>query len=236
MHDREFLKKVEHLGIGVFGVSDIARITGKDRGYACLFAKRLKNRGLIKSVEKGRYVFPDTDPLIVASNLVHPSYISFLSGLAYYHRTTQIPVETQVVYSKSKKSVKYDDSTISFVKLRKERVFGYRREKLGNGFTFVGEIEKVIVDALFLPRHCPVSETFNALKEGVDVEKIINYALRMNSIVTLKRLGYLLDLTDIDVYDKLKKHINVRYDTLSPNVLRKGEKNRKWCLLINEVV
>ncbi|MBU4256278.1 MAG: hypothetical protein L6265_01365, partial [Thermoplasmatales archaeon] len=105
----------------------------------------------------------------------------------------------------------------------------------GNGYAFIGEIEKVIVDSLFMPKYCPINETMNAF-DGIDGEKILNYALKMDSIVTLKRLGYLLELNGIDLYEKIKKHINKRYDLLNPMLPPAGENNNKWMLKLNEVL
>ncbi|MBU4189372.1 MAG: hypothetical protein KJ886_00040 [Candidatus Thermoplasmatota archaeon] len=234
MNEREFLEKIKNLNLSVLTISDISHIISKDRRYAALYMKRLENRGVINRIEKGKYTSQDTDPLAIATNLVIPSYISFLSGLAYYHKTTQIPITIQVVTITSKNDVDYGNR-ITFVKFDRKRLFGYKKEKVGNGYAFIGEIEKVIVDSLFMPKYCPINETMNAF-DGIDGEKILNYALKMDSIVTLKRLGYLLELNGIDLYEKIKKHINKRYDLLNPMLPPAGENNNKWMLKLNEVL
>jgi predicted transcriptional regulator of viral defense system len=197
--------------------------------------KRLNDKGVVNRIEKGRYVLPNIDPLVVATNLVIPSYISFLSGLAYYHKTTQIPIIIQVATTVSKKAIDYHRSRIAFVRFDRKRLFGYGKEKIGNEYAFIGEIEKVIVDSLFMPRYCPLGETMNAFN-GVDPEKLLNYALKMDSIVTLKRLGYLLELHGIDVYEKIKSHINKRYDLLNPLLPPTGKNNPKWMIKLNEAL
>ena len=233
MKEREFIEKIKKLNLGIFTIPDISRIIGKDRNYAILYAKRLSERGIIKRIEKGKYTLPETDPMVVATNLILPSYISFLSALNYYQLTTQIPTSIQVVTSRSKKEIIFDKKII-FIKFDKKRIFGYRKEKIGNNHAFIGEIEKIIVDILFLPKHCPIGETLNALKEA-NIEKLIDYSLKMNSIVTLKRLGYLLELNGIDVYNKIKDYINKKYDLLNPLLPPSGDNNRKWMLKVNEV-
>lgn len=114
-------------------------------------------------------------------------------------------------------------------------MFGFKKERMENGYTSVGEIEKVIVDGLFLPRYCPISETFGAM-EGIDTAKLIRYGKKMSSIVTLKRMGYLLSLYGIDVYDELRDRLNNRYDLLNPSLPPSGEKDRKWRLKVNEAI
>jgi len=234
MNERKFLEKIKNLNLSILTIPDVSRILHKDRRYAALYMKRLENRGVINRIEKGKYTLPDADSLVVATNLVIPSYISFLSGLAFYHKTTQIPTSIQIVTTVSKKAINYG-SRITFVKFNRKRLFGYRKEKIGNGYAFIGEIEKIIVDSLFMPKYCPISEIMDTF-DGIDIEKILNYALKMDSIVTLKRLGYLLDLNGIDIYEKIKSHINKRYDLLNPLLPPGGESNRKWMIKINEAL
>jgi len=231
MNEREFLERVKDLNIGVLTIPEVSRIIDKDGRYASLYMKRLEDRGAVNRIEKGKYALKDTDPAVVATNLVYPSYISFLSGLAFHHRTTQIPVSYQVVAAVSKSGVDYG-ARITFIKFGKKRLFGYVREK---NRAFVGEIEKVVVDSLFMVEHCPLSETLNAMK-GISTKKALDYALRMDSIVTLKRLGYLLELNGIDAHDRIREHINRRYDLLNPLLPPVGENNRKWMLKLNEVL
>jgi predicted transcriptional regulator of viral defense system len=232
MNEREFLGKIKDLG--VLTIPDVSHIIGKDRRYAALYMKRLNDRGVVNRIKKGKYALPDTDPLVVATNLVIPSYISFLSGLAYHHKTTQIPITIQVATTISRKAINYE-SRITFVRLDRKRLFGYKRKKIGNGYAFIGEIEKVIVDSLFMPKYCPLSETMDGF-DGVDPGKILNYALKMDSIVTLKRLGYLLELNGVDAYGKIKSHINERYDLLNPLLPPAGKNNPKWRIKVNEVL
>lgn len=234
MKEREFVEKIRNLNIGIFTISDISRIIEKSRSYAALYAKRLVDRGVIVRIEKGKYALPGTDSMVVATNVVIPSYISFLSALSYYRLTTQISTSIQVVASKSKKEIMFDRKII-FIKFDKKRIFGYRREKIGNGYAFIGEIEKILTDILFMPRYCPIGETLDAF-EKVNTEKLLNYAFRMRSIVILKRLGYLLELKGVDVYDRLKNYINRKYDLLNPLLPPVGKNNSKWMLKLNEVL
>lgn len=236
MKDVEFIRVIENSMLGVFGIPDIARIINKERGYARLFAKRLQDRGLIIRVEKSKYILTGTDIEIVASNLAFPSYISFLSGLAYHRRTTQLPHTIQIATSMHKKDVDYENARITFISLKKERVFGYGRMRLRSGYAFVGEVEKVILDSLLLPRCCPISESYGAIRDGVNREKILLYAGKMGSKVLLKRLGYLLEQAGIDTYAELKQHITARYEPLNPYLPGGEKKDRKWRLRINEVI
>ena len=233
MNERQFISTVERQNLQVITIPDAARIINKNKKYTVLYLQRLEKRKILKRIEKGKYALKDTPVQVVASNLVIPAYISFLTGLSYYNLTTQIPRITQIATTKSKKSINYENEEIQFINLK--QVFGYNREKTQHGYIFMGEKEKVIIDCLFIPKYCPICETIYAIEESkLDTKKLITYSLKMNSIVLLKRLGYILEQKKIDIYPKVKKYLNKRYDLLNPQLPSNEEKNKKWKLNINE--
>jgi predicted transcriptional regulator of viral defense system len=236
MNERQFTNTIKEQNLGIITIPDTSRIINKNRKYTVLYLKRLEKRKIIKRIEKGKYALQDTPSFVIASNLVIPSYISFLSGLSYYNLTTQIPRITQIVTTKSKKRISYENEEIQFIKLKK--VFGYDRIKTQFGHIFIGEKEKIIIDSLLLPKYCPINETINAIKESkLNTKKLTNHSLKMNSIIVIKRLGYILEHTNgIDIYPKVKKYLNKRYDLLNPQLPSTGENNTKWKLKINEVL
>lgn len=234
MKSEDCIAKLRELHKAVFTLNDIAVITQKEKNYLRVYLFRLKKKGKIREVERGKYVLQQ-HPFITASNMVFPAYISFLSAYSYYQITTQIPNSIYVVAHSSKKTIFLENYRIQFIKFPAYRLFGYHREKFMEKEVFIADKEKAIVDSLYLPKHCPLDETYNALKEELDLAKLISYALRMHSKVLLKRLGYLLDLRGIDIYTQVKKHLNQRYDLLNPFQKRQKQKSKKWRLIINEV-
>ncbi len=232
----KFVKTLENLEKPVFTVNDVARILGTNREYARLYLHRLKAKGVMEAVERNKYALADTHPYVTATNLAFPSYMSFLTALHYYGATTQIPGIIYIAATRSKKSLALKGYTVDFIKLKKERFFGYTREKFQDRFIFVAEKEKMIIDSLLLPQYCPIDETFKSLDDKeLKTETLIEYGLRMDSIVTLKRLGFLLEIKGIDIHDRLKSMLNMKYDLLNPFLSKKGDKNSKWRLIINEV-
>ena len=136
---------------------------------------------------------------------------------------------------KPKKEIRKESYVIKFIKLKKRRIFGYGKERHHGKTIFVGELEKIIADSLLLPMYCSISEAFTALVEGTyDIKKLIRYAIAMDSVVVLKRLGHLLEKHGVDVYGKLKGKLNKRYDALDPLLPTIGKHDKKWRLIINE--
>lgn len=238
MKTLEIIKFLERSQRTIFGAREFAKIIKKPINYSILVLHRLKKKGFLVEIERNKYALKENISYLIFTELLYPSYISFLTALHYYNLTTLIPKKVQIVGIKSKKEISFDDYLIKFIKFKQARFFGYQREKTSNGFIFIAEIEKAIIDSLYLPKYCPIDEVYNALSEGlaspkiINIKKLIDYALRMNSKVILKRLGYLLELKKIDCYKEFKDKINKKYDFLDV-ISKKGERNKKWKLIIN---
>ena len=237
MKAEEFVKILNSVKKIVFSINDVTKILYKDSNYCKVFLNRLEKRKLIVKLERNKYVLPSQDPLLVASSIIFPCYISFISAYYFYNITTQIPKTIFVFSKKQRKDLLYEGVRIKFVKFSPQRFFGYKRENLNGKTIFIAEIEKAILDSIFLPQYTSIHETWLALKEGeIKEERIIEYTKRMNSNALAKRLGYLLELNGIDIYSKIKDMIDKNYVKLNQFKARKGEKNKKWKILINEVL
>ena len=231
-----FLREAEKLQNPILGFNDIVRIIGKSPEYARVFIHRLKKKNFIAGIERGKYALAP-DPFETGSNLIFPSYISFMGAYAVYHLTTQLPSIIQVISTKSKAPITLENMKIVFIKFKKERMFGYKKERFRNKYIFIAEPEKAIVDSLYLPEYCPISESSEALKsQELSHEKLAEYALQMDSVVTVKRLGYLLEQNGVDIYSKVKHKLNKRYDLLNPLLKRSKINSSRWKLNINEAV
>ncbi|MEW5955536.1 MAG: type IV toxin-antitoxin system AbiEi family antitoxin domain-containing protein [Candidatus Micrarchaeota archaeon] len=224
-----FEEELERQAIVVFSLRDVARITAKPLGYTKIFLNRLVKRGRVARVERGKYCIKGASDYEVASNLVFPSYVSFLSALAFHKLTTQIPVVIQVACKRQRKSAKFGGTRIEFVRLGEKAFFGFKR--FGNAF--VAEAEKAVVDGLYLPQKLPLAEAAAALKE-LSAEKLCEHADRLGSSVVKRRLGYLLERAGRQASFAPPK--TTRYALLNPGLPAKGQKNRKWMLLVNEVL
>jgi len=230
-----FLKELESMRNPVILLNDIARIIGKGREYSRVYAYRLKKKNLLMEIEKGKYALSE-EPYEVASGIVFPSYISFISAYYVYGFTTQIPIIIQVVTLKPRKPLIFKNMQIQFITFKNRNMFGYKRERFREMDIFIAEKEKAIVDSLYLPQYCPITESCEALKsKEINIDKLIDYALKMNSIITLKRLGYLLELNGMDIYERVKHKLNKRYDLINPFIKKSKISSSKWKLNINEV-
>lgn len=181
-------------------------------------------KGRLTRLEKGKYAITD-DIFAIATSLVQPSYLSFGSALYLRDLLEQTPTRIDVVSPKYKKRIRVGNSEIRFIQFGSARIFGYERILRGDFFAFVAETEKAIVDCLHAPRYFEFSYLDPAIK-AANPRKVEEYALKMNSVATLKRAGYLLEHAGYETTLAQAKLSGVH--RLVPG--KTGKWNRKWRL------
>ncbi len=217
------LKKLERFPL--FTENDVAKTINKSPKYVRTLLYRLNKEKLIYRIEKGKYTVHD-DPLIFASHVIIPSYLSLWTALRYYNMTQQQPTSFFVISPVKRKNIK--DLNIIFMSTK--HMFGYKKERYSDFDIFMAEPEKAIIDSLLFK--IPIEDINFALeKEDLDFKKLSNYAKKTENISLIKRLGYLLERKRNNSY-RLKALDNnyVLLDYLGKD---KGKKDKKWKLIIN---
>lgn len=200
----------------------------------------------IERIERGKYLIAPLDsgpkaeygthPYLIARKLAAPYYVGFASALNYYGITEQVSRTTYIATKKPKNSISFHSEDFQFVCLGKERFFGFREEWIGNLKFNISEVEKTVVDCLFLPRYSGgITEVVKAFGKEVDYEKLLGYALKMNDLAVLKRLGFILDVLGIKtkIKHKLLEKVGGGYCLLDTGGRKIGEKNKKWRVIEN---
>jgi len=224
----EMMRKTER---SVFSVNDMSIIGRLDNRSAKVYASRAIRSNLLSRIERGKYAIGN-DPFSIASQLVFPSYISFLSALSLHGLIDQAISRIVVATSKRKKKMSVFGNDIEFIRLNSSMMFGFRKVKRGNGFIVIAEPEKAIIDLLYIPTLGPISYIADIVKD-MDAEKLQEYALKTGSEAVIRRTGFLLDRAGIG--HSLKPSSYNAYK-LNPSIKRNGEFNTKWRLFINEVL
>jgi len=205
---------------------------------------RLQQSGAIERIEKGKYlIIPlgaekgkyTLHEFVIGSLLVEPYTIAYWSALNYYGLTEQIPttVFIQTITRKFNTNPKVFGVQYKIVKIKKEKMFGIRKEWIEETQLTITDKEKTMIDCLDKPQYCGgIIEVAKALKNNkFNRKKLENYAQRIGNSGVLRRLGYLCELLDLKI--KLPK-LNIRnYLLLDPIMPVKGLKSAKWRLIIN---
>lgn len=189
----------------VFSMNDIRKIEPK------FYKSRLsewQNKGYIRKIRRGYYSFSDQNLdeetlFLIANRLYSPSYVSFESALSYYGL---IPEGVYSITSAStRKTAAFQTPLANFTyrHLKPPLHFGYRIEKRnGQGYK-IAEMEKAVLDYLYL--HPKITDDadfrewrFNAeeFAAKADVIKIRRYAAEFKNRQLTRRLEKLLEKTN----------------------------------------
>jgi predicted transcriptional regulator of viral defense system len=228
----------------------LADMFNLDRRQAYHLVARLEGEGLVDRVEHGKYLLlglePErvlSNPLFIASHLVTPGYVSYWSALHYYGLTEQVPLTTFVATTKKKRPVVYKGFRFHFVTIKPSKLFGYRRESIGELPVLVADKAKAIVDSLDLPQHAGgMAEVTKALRtalqsaaqsaaaETLDVSTLIDYANQMGNKSLGSRLGYLLEALGHSEPGLVYSESPVKLDPSRP---RTGRTSTRWQIVAN---
>lgn len=234
----ELLKKLEKYA--VFDLSIFRQLAGADGAYARLSLHRLKEKGYVSELMRNRYT-AQKDPLVVASRIVWPSYISLWSAIRHYNLTEQLPHDVWVITTRksSRKDIRFGGAKIIFVHTKPKHFFGYTKAMIGGFETFVAEPEKAIIDGMLF-RKISFSELASIIRGNIGrrlhAKKLASFAIETGNKSLVKRLGYLLDALGMDYHSKLKKSIDNAFVPLEYAMRPTGEKDKKWRVIKNTTI
>ncbi len=233
----------------IFTAADAKAILKKD---PYLTLHQLKKKKWILPIKGGLYAIVPLDigvkgadsfivhDFVVASYLVRPYYIGLWSALNYHGLSDQLPSSVFICTTKAKKPLSVLNSVFIFVQLSRNKFTGIEKIKIEGREISISDKNKTIVDCLDHPEHSGgIDEVARAIyfnHEELDFGKIREYALKMRNMTIFKRLGYILERTDLlEKYGWIFRGVKLskgysRLDKIGP---KKGTHNEKWKLLVN---
>lgn len=210
--------------------------------------RKMIDRGLLMRIKEGLYhIIPyDQNPEeyqpdwhITASHLFEPAnyYIGYYSALSIHSLTTQPALKEQIVIAQrnAKKNIFVKGIEFQFIYHNSDHFFGAKNVWVDN-FNKVKctDIEKTIIDCLFMPQYAGgISEIIKAIhkaRENTDYEKLYQYSWQFKSQAVIKRLGFLLELLEINtpVVEKLLSSQSDSYILLDPSLPKEGRMFSRW--------
>ncbi len=210
MKEREFLELAGREP--VITARQVASILGNQR-YSKVYLHRLVKRGLIRRLKRGYYTVYD-DPVVYATCMYHPSYISLWYAFHHHGTTTQLP---RIIEVMTHRSGVIDQ--VEFIRTRE--LWGYHSIRYGGFRVFMADLEKAVIDAVTTER-MPIDEIHAAVQD-CDKGRLEEYALRMD-LSTIKKVGYVAETAGHfmeALYDRIKEDRNyVHYFA--------AEKGNRW--------
>ncbi len=196
----EFKEKLKEFP--VFSLNEIRKIEAR------FDLRRLNEwaaKNYIKKVKRGYYLFSDLQIneqvlFLIANAIYQPSYVSLEMAFSLYHL---IPEAVYGVTSvTSLKTNRFKTSVGSFVykHIKPELMFGYELREYNNHRYMVAEIEKALLDYLYLRPHIKEDKDFEGMrfntsefKAKCDMDKLRKYleafhnkalSTRVNAFIT----------------------------------------------------
>lgn len=217
--------------LSLFRIRDVCLLLRINKIKVYNIIKSLKRKKVIKKVGKGFFAFKDTNEFFIGLSINYPSYISFWSALNYYGFSDQMPKKIFLATTKYTK----DMNNFKYVTISKNKFFGY----IKIGEIVIAEKEKAIIDSLLFPKYSGgIKEIIRVIESAlnrIDINKLINYAVKVKKKIVLRRLGFILESIGYKkkILEDVRKQIGKGYELLDPNQEKKNNLNHRWLLDVN---
>jgi len=203
----------------------------------------LVKKGWLIRIKRGVFVISNIasrgtiefSQLTVSQIIESDSYISFEAALQHYGLFDQY---LRVITSIGKKKTyvtNFSDWTFKYIKAKKDLFNSYKEFNMDGQLVKIATKEKTILDFLTYRRTIGnidlVIEKLKNYKNEFDIEQLI-YLSKDCSITTIRTLGVILDLIDIDsskLYGIVKNNKNYSFMTTSSDIF-----NAKWRIYVDK--
>ncbi|MFP4050502.1 MAG: hypothetical protein ACLFVB_02030 [Thermoplasmata archaeon] len=231
------VQRLDSLRISVFTTPQVSALLDKDMSSTKMVLSRLNKDDILTRVKKGHYCLPSSPILSVASNIYTPSYISLWSAFRYYGTTTQSPQVIHVINTdksgRREITLEEGEFKLRFIKTDRSFLFGFNKIYQDGKTVFMAEKEKAIVDGLWFHNYVPLGEIIEAIKDGIDVKKAVEYAEKSDKQVVMKRLGYLMSEQGLECEPDDFGTLSDTFIPLDPSFPRRGSFDSKWYVIDN---
>lgn len=237
----------------IFKISDAQRILRKGYNETTDLLSELVKRKVITRLKAGKFlIIPQQlgkgeqyfGNWYVAGKEVANSkrcYMAFYSAMHYWGMLTQ-PLLKIFIATPKRQVVPYEmRNKLVFVFVNEKNIWGITDEWVTpNDKVRISDIEKTIIDALAHPQHCggitEIAKGIWLVKEKIEYKKLQDYIRKYNKNVVAKRLGYILEMLNIEqprLINQLRKYVKDRYDLFDPNLTENRIDKNKWRLIDN---
>ena len=213
----------------------------------------MTRRGLLMRVKRGLYyVIPyEQDPEnfmpdwhLLAEHLVNGTnyYIGYYSALQIHNLITQPSLKEQIVVAEQLKpsTLKVKNTNFQFIYHNEQHFFGAKKIWIDNfNKVICSDLEKTIVDCLFKPDYAggivEIARAIYISREKIKYDILLDYVTKFNSQAVVKRLGFLLELLEIEnaVIDDLQKKRTNSVVSLDTELPKLGKIVTKWSIQQN---
>lgn len=237
-----------------FDYSEASRALPQSKGSSLReLLSDMTKRGLLMRLKNGvYYIIPYEqhaesfipDWHLMAEHLVNDAkyYIGYYSALQIHNLITQASLKEQIVVSKQIKpsEIKIKNIPFQFIYHNERHFFGSKKIWIDNfNKVICSDLEKTFVDCLFKPDYAggivEVARAIYISKENIKFDTLLDYVIKFDSQAVIKRLGFLLEMLDIDnkIIDELQKMKTASYTVLDTELPKTGKLLKRWSIQQN---
>jgi len=185
----------------IFSKKDIEKI---DQSFHNQRLSEWQSKGYIKMIRRGYYIFSDLELnesvlFLIANKIYSPSYISLEMAFSYYNLIPEAVYGITSVTSQKTNNFKTGLGEFMYSHVKPELMFGYNLVRYGIYNFKIAEIEKTLLDYLYLNPQIKTRDGFASIrfndevfKDNSDKNKLLSYLKIFNNKSLTKRLeGFL---------------------------------------------
>lgn len=213
----------------------------------------MTRRGLLMRVKRGLYyVIPyeqDAETFmpdwhLLAEHLVQNAkhYIGYYSALQIHNLITQPSLKEQIVVSQQIRpsTIQIKDVPFQFIYHNEKHFFGTKKIWIDNFNKVVcSDLEKTFIDCLFKPDYAggivEIARAIYTTREKIKYNVLLDYAIKFNSQAVLKRLGFILEVLQIEtnIIEDLQKSKTNSVVLLDTELPKSGKIKTRWSIQQN---
>lgn len=237
----------------IFDLDDVCRISGLSKASARSLVRKLVQRGHVARLKPGLFRLVPLqlgaerqyvgDPYTIASELARGDsyYISHASAMDIHGMLTQPQLIVYVTMLKPRRPLIIHGSEFRFLRTKKEHFFGLTQHWVDKQHRVsVSDLEKTVIDGLKQSHYCggfsEIAKGFWMRRMDMSIDRMVEYALRLEIGVVARRLGFMLELFGFEspaVLTPLLAHARRPYLMLDPLLPDEGKFVSRWKLRAN---
>ena len=251
---REALDLLNRKLTGPFRINDVMKLLNISYVKAAHLLAYWASTGWLTRIKKGLYSTvplgaesPKSrveDPWIVANKVFQPCFIGGWSACEHWGFTEQI-FDSIVVFTSQrvrKSKVQIQQRTFILKYVNRKKFFGTKSIWRGQTKLQISDPIKTIVDILNDPyigggmKHIAMIVANYFGSESREDSKLIDYMKKIKNKTIYKRLGYLIEILELDADNLLracKRNISKGYSIFDPSISSTGKIVRRWNLRVN---
>lgn len=240
-------------GHTTFSLRDVEEITGLRGSSARTLIHKAERRGLITRLRSGLYTLVPFelgrateyvgDPYVIAREMCEGRsyFLSHATAMELHRMVTQPQFTIYVSSTLRTPPRSVHGHKYRFLTLKPADFFGLTQVWVTKQQSVtVSDKERTLLDALRQPQYAGgIPEVAKALwisRDGVKIQRLLDYAQHFSSGALRRRLGFLLELYQMASaaqLEPLRSKLTSTYDRLDPTLPKSGSFHSRWRLQLN---